>query len=337
MNLRWSLVILAFAVSTDVVVCVPIPAPGDGKKNIKESSSTYRANAANNPDQIGRTPGGTWQTNQGAGARGPHAGEHADHMLEAQTVNTALRNQGVEFRNLPGHHQGALRQMLNDQRNMQFVEGGVNIRKGGMTSAGLRGQAPSGPHHDRDGYTRQTVAPAVHTANRMDQYLTGAGLRGNVHETHMAAMRSAGVVGQHSPTPLGPNRHQNAVAGPSGTHSRGSSGSSSSSGPHTPTPMNRHTTLPFHPHPGPVTPPNAHTHNHPSVHDVRREQTSHHPPSNHPTSPTPNHPHHPSSAAGPSHAGSSHQQHPVTPARQTGSNTQHPPGAPRPLRRHNSY
>jgi len=335
MYLRWSLVVLTFTVCTDIVVLgVPIPAPG-GKKDIKENSSTYRANAGNNPDQIDRTPGGTWQTTQGAGARGARSGEHADHMLEAQTVHTALRAQGHEFRNLPAHHQTALRQMLNDQRNMQFVEGGVNIRKGGLTSAGLRGNAPNAAHHDRDGYTRQTVAPAVHTANRMDQYLSNAGYRGNVHETHMAAMRSAGVVGQHSPTPLGPNRHQNAVAGPSNSHSRSSSGSSGS-GPHTPTPMGRQTTLPFHPHPhaGPSTPPNAHPHAHPSVHDVRREQTSHNPPSSHPPSPTPNHPHggdgHPHPHGGDAHA------HPVTPPRPAGSHNQNPPGAPRKLHRSNS-
>jgi len=116
----------------------------DSSKNLKETSSNYR-NAARQSSLSFDFIDGVLTKFHHVGLHEPQKGQHADHVLEAQTVKSALKSIGQTFENLKPSTRHRMKKAFNSPDNVVFIPGSTNMSKGQQTKKALKGPSPEPP------------------------------------------------------------------------------------------------------------------------------------------------------------------------------------------------
>ncbi|CAA7271851.1 unnamed protein product [Cyclocybe aegerita] len=122
----------------------------------------------------------------------------ADHILEHQVLNKALKNQGKKFSDLAPHTQEKVKGVFNHANNLAYVHKSVNRsvelkQKAGVIKAALNGNKSKSKNPARDQYIKKTFQHAQQTAKKIDKILKTDGHKGNVHRTLRIAAKHAGI------------------------------------------------------------------------------------------------------------------------------------------------
>jgi len=116
--------------------------PKPKKWTPKYSSKKYREAAKDAPWSVNPSTKNpkewTIKAQKDGVKRDPKAGEHADHVFEAQMLKKGLQKGGIDWHSLSKEHQNGLKGILNGKENMQFIPGNVNMAKGQRMTSSLR-------------------------------------------------------------------------------------------------------------------------------------------------------------------------------------------------------
>ncbi|KAJ3516649.1 hypothetical protein NLJ89_g993 [Agrocybe chaxingu] len=117
----------------------------------------------------------------------------ADHLLESQVVEKALRDQGKTFQSLDPNTRTEINKIMNSKENIRFVPKRINRSKGQVFKNALKHRkSVKTKDADRDKYIHETLPQAKDVAKKVDDALKKGGYKGNVFQTLMGAVKSIG-------------------------------------------------------------------------------------------------------------------------------------------------
>ncbi|KAJ3516656.1 hypothetical protein NLJ89_g994 [Agrocybe chaxingu] len=204
--MRWSLVLLTCFILQFLGVALALPVSSEdglvprarvrSSKSAKASSSTYRKNALKSKTEYGvkknKLVASKVPKARGAAALKALKKKDADHILEHQVLNKALKDQGKKFSDLKPHTQSKVKGAFNSHKNLAYVDKSINRSKAAVYKAALRGNKVQANKH-RDEYIKKTFSHAQGTAKTIDKTLKADGHKPNVHSTLMGAAKKAGI------------------------------------------------------------------------------------------------------------------------------------------------